>query len=378
MFKVEKQVKIRSVQNIEFLFESVVSIFIALTLFITCGIDSNRDSNDDGLTWIEGQSNQIDSTTYYVSTTGNDDSSGTSKESAFRTLKKALMSAGLGGTIHLLSGTYFESIGLKNLGKSEASIHIIGFDGVPIFDGEKERTIGIFAENSVNLIFESLVFQNYTDIGIRASFCQKIILRDLIVRNNGHSVQLKDGELEGYGIHVENSEDILITGCDVSLNGPNPKVYPDFLLGTGINTFGNMRVRILNNKSYQNTGGGILVEDSYDVLVDSNIVLNNDCDASEDGWWDGGIWVDGGGDVTVRANRFEGNLGCGIEISDEDLQHPKGYVLEDNISTGNYFGIYIWNFGTADWPDTTILRMSGNQITGNLRQDIWIQAVGKR
>lgn len=78
--------------------------------------------------------------------------------------------------------------------------------------------------------------------------------------------------------------------------------------------------------------------------------------------------------MTVRNNIFRDNKGPGIQISDEDDQEPYGYVLDGNTSTRNYYGIYIWNFGTTGLPPENILRMSNNQIYGNTRQDIWIQA----
>ena len=50
--------------------------------------------------------------------------------------------------------------------------------------------------------------------------------------------------------------------------------------------------------------------------------------------------MDGGKNVVVQNNIFRDNLGAGIEISDEDNQNPTGYVLQNNISTRNYYGIY--------------------------------------
>lgn len=64
------------------------------------------------------------------------------------------------------------------------------------------------------------------------------------------------------------------------------------------------------------------MEDGINVLVEGNEVFNNDLDASADEWWDGGLWVDGGHDITIRNNSFRGNLGPGIEISDEEIQNP--------------------------------------------------------
>jgi parallel beta-helix repeat protein len=169
-------------------------------------------------------------------------------------------------------------------------------------------------------------------------------------------------------------------GGDDSLDGqdgPNPPVFPDRLLGTGINTFGLTHAIIRNNLSHDNHGGGILVEDSVDVLVEGNEIYGNDLDAWDaDRWWDGGLWLDGGRDVVVRDNVFHDNLGPGIEVSDEDGQSPTGYVLEGNISTGNYYGIYIWSFGSSDWLEAEILERNNNDFSGNTRRDVWIQRRG--
>jgi len=197
-------------------------------------------------------------------------------------------------------------------------------------------------------------------------------MADLIISENGHAVQLKDWEIEGYGIHVEDSKNINISDNLVYRNGPDPQIFPSFLMGTGINTYNNEDVLISNNVSYNNIGGGYLVEDSYKVIFENNEAYGNDLDATVEEWWDGALWLDGGGDVIVRNNYFHDNFGPGIEISDEDFQDPKGYVLENNRSNNNYYGIFIWNFGTKDWPDSTIIKRSGNDFSGNSVENIWI------
>ena len=180
-----------------------------------------------------------------------------------------------------------------------------------------------------------------------------------------------DWEVEGYGIQVDECQSVTVENNDVYQNGPQPQL-PGRLMGTGINTYMCTDCVIRNNQSHDNIGGGILVEDSVNVLVEGNEALSNDLDATAEEWWDGGIWVDGGHDVTVRNNTFRGNLGPGIQISDEDLQQPYGYVIENNVSTENYYGIYIWNFGTSQFPPENVLRMLNNQISANTVQDVWI------
>ncbi len=308
---------------------------------------------------------------YYVSTSGNDNNSGKSRTDAFRTLDRAFEAVAPGQTILLMEGTYSEEVTLNNLGNASAAITLRGETGA-VLDGNETKKMGIWCDGCTNLVFDNFTVRDYTDVGVGATLCSQVTIRNLTVAHNGFAVQRRGWELEGYGIHVEDSKDILIEQNDAYENGPDPQL-PDLLMGTGINTYGNTDCTIRNNKSHDNTGGGLLVEDSINVLVEGNTVYDNDCDAGADEWWDAGLWVDGGHHVTVRNNTFTGNLGAGIEISDEDDQSPYAYVLENNTCTGNYFGIYIWNFGTTGWPAENILKNTNNRFEDNTRKDVWIQ-----
>jgi parallel beta-helix repeat protein len=338
-------------------------------------VATDNDGNTDGIgsRYFSIQNDETPTTAdYYVSTNGNDNNDGKSKDNAFRTISHAFEVVEPGETILVLAGTYYERIELEYLGNSSAPITLRGEAGAAILDGQRVRTMGIWCEYCTNLIFENLEIRNYTDIGIGALYSSTITMRNLTVHNNGFAAQLTSWEIEGYGIDADECSNVLIENNDVYQNGPNPQT--DILMGTGINTYGCSDSTIRNNQCYENIGGGMLVEDGVNVLVEGNNVYNNDLDASADEWWDGGLWVDGGHDIIIRNNTFTGNLGPGIEISDEDFQNPYGYILENNICTGNYYGIFIWNFGTNDWPPDNIIKRSGNQFTGNSRKNIWITA----
>ncbi len=338
----------------------VVGFILCLsTMGLIC--DSNIESTDPG-----GETN-----VYYVAEQGTDDSDGQAPGTAFRTISHALKVVRPGDMVLIQPGTYAEEIVIQNIGSLEAPITIRGENGVPVLDGQEKMDVGIWCEQTTNIIFENLEIRNYTDIGIGVFFSSNITMWSLVVHHNGMNAQLEEWDIEGYGIHAEESRRITIENNDVYANGPQPQL-PKRLLGNGINTYGLSDSTIRGNQSHRNIGGGILVEDGVKILVEDNQVFSNDLDASVDGWWAGGIWVDGGHDVTVRNNVFQNNKGPGIEISDEDGQNPYGYVLENNTSTENLFGIYVWSFGLPDFPPENILRMSNNQIFGNIRQDIWI------
>ena len=342
--------------------------------FTHCGLfeAESDDSSDDGLNWLNGELSSVEKETYYVSTNGNDLAEGKSKNTPLKTLAVAFKKVRPGGKIFILSGIYYESLGLQKFGSKADTITIAGFNGIPVIDGQKRQTMGIFAENCTNLVFKNLKFQNFTDAGLAISICDGLIIKNVIVKDNGHAVKLVDWEFEGYGIHVENSKHVMIEGVEALGNGPHPKKTKDIVLGTGINTYGNEDIIIRNNKSHHNTGGGLLIEDSFNVLVENNELYNNDCDASADEWWDAGLWLDGGSDVTLRNNLCYNNLGAGIEVSDEDRQSPIGYVLENNICRYNYFGIFVWNFGSMDWPEERVMKLSNNQFKDNSRHDVLI------
>ena len=309
---------------------------------------------------------------YYVSVNnGSDKASGKSKEKAWKTIKYALDEAKSGGEIRVLPGTYIEEVQVENAGK-KAKLKVVGYDGKAVMDGQRKLNIGLWFTDSKNVTIENLEIRNYTDIGVGGENIKKMDIRNNIIHDNGFDAKLTDWEIEGYGIQIDNVDDFTIEKNKVFHNGPKPKKFPDKIMGTGIDTFGNTKGVIRDNKSYSNNGGGILVEDSKDITVEDNEVYNNDLDATADEWWDGGIWLDGGENVVIRNNNFHDNKGPGILISDEDKQEPSGYKVENNVSKENYFGIYIWNFGVNEWPDKEIITQKSNDFSDNKIKDVLI------
>ena len=346
------------------------------------GAGSDRLFGDSGFDLCDGETEfscevNPEGRAYYVSPAGNNGSDGLTEGTAFRTIAHALETARPGEQVRILPGRYNQRTQVERIGDDSGTVIVTGWRSRPILDGEGTRTLGIFCESCRNVVFQNLEVTGFTDIGIGGSLSNGLTFRNLLVHGNGAAVQLIGWELEGYGIHVDDSSNILIEDNDVYGNGPNPAVFPDRLLGTGINTFGLTHATIRNNRSHANHGGGILVEDSIDVLVEGNEVFDNDLDAWDaDEWWDGGLWLDGGRDVVVRDNYFHDNLGPGIEISDEDHQHPTEYVLEGNVSTGNYYGVFVWGFGTAGWPGPGIIARNDNDFSDNIRKNVWIKKRG--
>lgn len=337
---------------------------VALALLVAAGAGCGGD------TPAEPDRPDDVSRTYYVSNQGDDDADGSDVGTAYRTIGRALEVAVPGDTVLIRAGTYHEELMLEGIGGPDLPITIRGEGDGTVLDGQNVMSMGLWCERCSNLIFEKLEIRNFTDVGIGVSLSSGITMRHLRVHHNGTNPQLVDWEIEGYGIQAEESSDVTIENNDVYRNGPQPRMPGR--LGTGIDTFALTDSVIRGNRSHDNTGGGILVEDGVRIVVEGNEVVGNYLDASPDEWWDGGLWLDGGHDVTVRDNVFRDNRGPGIQISDEDHQQPYGYLLEGNTVTGNYYGVYIWNFGSSDVPPEDVLRMSNNDISGNERMEIWI------
>lgn len=312
----------------------------------------------------------------FVSPDGRDHNPGTSA-APFQTLAYAICQAQPGQTINIRPGVYRESVIMGLFGGAAAPITIQGVpegDVLPILDGEGMRTMGIGLVESVNIVIANLEFRNYTDEGLYVLVGEDVVIRGNRFVGNGRASTGPDHDGEGFGVQVSGGKRILIEGNEAMENGPSPERVAEGTLGTGIDTYELEDSVIRDNYSHHNTGGGMLVEDSINVLVAYNRIEANELDAGGD-YWDGGIWVDGGHDITLRGNEVRGNHGPGIELSDEDVRFPDGsygYVLENNLIADNEFGLYMWNWGQCPPPETAVT-LTQNSITGSVQQDIWCQ-----
>ena len=312
----------------------------------------------------------------YVSPEGDDSNPG-SESASLGSLAFALCNLEPGQTLNVMPGTYNESIILGAFGDSSAPIVIRAHlnstaDQRPVLDGESSRTMGIALVESTNIIVEGLEFRNYTDEGLQIIEGSNFIIKNNKFLANGRASIDPDADDEGFGINVDGVTNIIIEGNEAANNGPNQERWENFTLGTGINTYDNRDVIIRDNYIHGTIGGGILVEDSLNVLVESNRIADNQLDANGD-YWDGGIWVDGGQDITLRDNQISEHNGPGIVLSDEDVQYPGasiGYVIENNQISDNLVGIWMWNWGMCP-VEESIIQLNDNQLAGNAEGETW-------
>ncbi len=367
-----------------------VPTLLALLVLTLCGcesgardlrVTSERDKGSVGIPFRNGveclgeEAQPIAGETVYVSPQGDDGNAGDSPDAPLGTLAYALCNLRPGQTLYVLPGTYRESVILGAFGEAGAPITIRGLGGEeqrPVLDGENIRTVGIALVESLNITIEGLEIRNYTDEGVYVLDGHHIVLRDNRFIANGRASTDPDMDGEGFGLAVIGGREVLIEDNEAAFNGPNRERWENYILGMGINTFELFDSVIRGNDVHDTIGGGILVEDGGNVLVEGNRIHHNELDANGD-YWDGGIWVDGSRQVTLRGNPITENHGPGLNLSDEDVRYPEasiGTLVEENVITGNLFGVYTWNFGQCPVPEDAI-RFAENRVEDNAERDFW-------
>ncbi|MEY3786202.1 MAG: hypothetical protein RLZ75_407, partial [Pseudomonadota bacterium] len=222
------------------------------------------------------------STTYYVSSYGNDNNNGTSLSTPVRTITNALRKAKSNGDIiYVMTGTYVETVSI-----GQSGISLSAYPGnKPVIDGSS--------------------FLPNLNWGVLLS-----------VRGNYNKIS---------GFEIKNSN---ITGRYASGRGMEV---------TGQhNTISNMNV-------HHTWGGGILVRGDYNIVEDSRVwqnCLNNSTHPGAQGWGTGMSAAQGASSslkpgvtsyVTLRRNTVFNNWGEGLSCYEADH-----CILEDNIVYDNW------------------------------------------
>ena len=304
----------------------------------------------------------------FVSPTGSDDNDGRTPTHPLRTLALALEIARPGETVLLLPGTYTGMTEVYDVGDGTAPITITGQSPEHvIFDGSGMKGAAFQCWSCRGVTLENVTIQNYAWGGVGIFFGQDITLRHLRIVHSGFTIH-PDVDDGGGGIIVVESSDVLIE--QVSMAHIGLQRVEQEISGNGVNMWRCRDCTVRSVDIRDVLGTGILVEESCRVLVEDNRVTFGKMDM--DTWWDSGVWLDGGQDVTVRANVFEHNDGPGIQVSDSEAVYPQAsrqFVVEDNVSRFNRVGLYVWNYGVCPAPEDA-LRLHGNRFSDNQQGEV--------
>lgn len=283
-------------------------------------------------------------TYYYVSASGNDSNNGTSKNTAFKTLDKALSKASAGTTIFLLNGTYKSSstYKLSKSGTSSAPIKILNYSGhTPVVDFSSQP----YADSSRGFqisgnywIISGLTIKNAGDNGIYISGSNNRIQNTTVTKCGDTGVQLSNGASYNTISNVTSTYNY-----DSKTDGENADGFAAKLeIGPG-NVF--KECTALYNS-----------DDGYDLYRATNAVKFYDCEASYNGTNSGnGQGFKVGGDFTADNHYLENCVATGNKARGFDQNNNQGYItLKNCTGTGNNVNFYF----------TTVPKSGKHQFTG--------------
>lgn len=269
-------------------------------------------------------------TYYYVSTSGSDSNSGTSKSKPFKTLSKALSKANAGTTIFLLKGTYKYSntFKLKKNGTSNAPIKILNYSGhKPVVDFSGQP----YADSSRGFqitgdywIIAGITIKNAGDNGIFISGNHNRV-QDCSISNCGDTgLQMSKGASYNRITRVTSTYNF-----DNKTNGENADGFAAKLsIGPG-NVFENCTA--LHNS-----------DDGFDFYSAGHAVKVYNCEASYNGVGDGnGQGFKVGGNYTTDNHYLEGCVSTGNRSRGYDQNNNKGHITLVNCTgTSNKVNFY--------------------------------------
>lgn len=306
---------------------------------------------------------RTDDTYIYVSPDGSDQNDGTIS-SPFRTLKQAALKATAGTTVFVREGTYYESLYVEHSGTKSKPINFKNYqDEKVIISGKhlkepKEDTALIEIHNKDYITIQGFTVEELTTshedatvMGINVSGTSSHII---LKQNHVHSIATHADDGNAHGIAVYGTgkmEDIQV--LDNTVENLTLGASEALVLNGNINGFliANNIVRQNNNIGIDLIGYEGTASDNDFVrngIVENNEVYNNSSygnPAYGDEYTAGGIYVDGGSNITIRQNKVYGN-DIGIEATSEHYGknaseiHITDNEVYDNAFTGISIGGY--------------------------------------
>jgi parallel beta-helix repeat protein len=274
-------------------------------------------------------------TTYYVSTSGSDNNSGTSTSNPFKTINIALSKVLPGDTVEVAGGTYNEQVFLKSIysGTAQNRITLRSRAGqMAVINGASIGANPVVNARADYVTIYGLEIINSSNMGISGDG-DFMLLKNLKVHAN-----------QGSGISIMDSDSTQILNNEVYDNVRN-----NMPLGT--NTSGGWGASIISyhaynivikgNYSHDNGGEGIIAApDSFNFIIANNVVRDN---------WSVGIYLDGAHNTVVEQN---------LVYDTETSYIPQSSTVSRNLMTAygttdedysSWSPAGVWGCGAPGW-----------------------------
>jgi hypothetical protein len=271
---------------------------------------------------------QTGSAIYVDGASGNDNNSGTSTGSAYRTIQKAVSVANPGTIIYIRGGTYNENLVVSRSGSSSAPITLTryGSESVTINGGSD---IALRSSGTVSYwVVDSLTIRSTNRYTLRLGWWGEPATDHWTVRNN--NIFGANYIMGSY--HLWQNNNIDGTG------------YPGTDGDGGISDGGSSHHNVYRSNTVHDFTGynarGIWTQgQSHDSLIENNVVTNINTPSGLGQCID----LDGAGEVewrhVVRGNRVSGCSYVGIQ-----LENVFESVVENNVITGGNAGMIVINY----------------------------------
>ncbi|HTA82235.1 MAG TPA: choice-of-anchor Q domain-containing protein [Bacteroidia bacterium] len=305
-------------------------------------------------------------TLYYVNgTTGKDANNGTSLATAWKTIQKALNSATPNSIVYILAGTYHENdtVGVSGSAGKPITFRNYQNDSVYIDGTGTSGTTMLYMLQKSYLTFRGLVIQNLTvndaigilvdqsnTVGTRNLTFSNITIRNINWTSNAATNPSGNDNAQGFEAYGGDSAltNLIIDSCHVYSN----------ILGQSeaISVQGNVNgFSVTNCVVYNNTNIGICAEGNYgnssnpntdharNGIISQNICYNDFASYATSG----GIYIDGGWNITIERNECYMN-GYGVEVGCEVNGTSDSITVKNNLLYNNQeAGMAIGGYTTA-------------------------------
>ena len=334
-----------------------VLITFVLILFTTLAFDISAFANSDK----------------YVSPNGNDSNNGT-LSAPYKTIARAIAKSNPGDTILVRGGTYQEAIRISKFGVGQQKwLTIKPYNNEKvILDGAKSdpksSVRGIIIENSHYIKIDNLIIQNFTSTNADASRA------GILVRDGSTNIELTNNEIYKIENHAPkgSARGIYIFGNTLT---PTKNILiknnylHDLVLGRSetITVSGNVTdFQILNNRLVNNTNIGIDVAGHFGAcslagcedIARNGIVAYNYVEGMDSynspaypsgGGSSGGIYVDGGKNITIAKNIVtKSNFGIEVASENKGKLAENITVFNNHLSENHKAGIVLGGSSTSN------------------------------
>jgi hypothetical protein len=308
----------------------------------------------------------VSQTLYYVNgTTGKDANNGTSIATAWKTIQKALNSATPNSIVYIQAGTYHENdtVGVSGSASKPITFRNYQNDSVYIDGTGTSGTTMLYMLQKSYITFRGLVIQNLTvngAIGIlvdqsTTAGTRNLTFSNITIRNinwTSNAATTPSGNDNAQGFEAYGGDSVL-----TNLTLDSCHVYANILgQSEAISVQGNVNgFSVTNCIVYNNTNIGICAEGNYgnssnpntdharNGIISQNICYNDFASYATSG----GIYIDGGWNITIERNECYMN-GYGVEVGCEVNGTSDSITVKNNLLYNNQeAGMAIGGYTTA-------------------------------